>query len=68
MKRELKGIGRVDRCEVINVIARLIPMKRELKVHKDPCRQALSGNRKAHPDEKGTESRETRDGQCRLVL
>jgi len=37
-------------------IARPIPMKRELKVTLSPDRAQPAWHRKAHPDEKGTES------------
>jgi len=39
------------------IIARPIPMKRELKDHANTAeRQPRAADRKAHPDEKGTES------------
>ncbi len=57
MKRELKGFSPGFYHSSSVQIARLIPMKRELK-DLDAGRLVLAGatDRKAHPDEKGTES------------
>ena len=56
MKRELKDKLSIFGCRLRVVIARPIPMKRELKVliNSSPLRAICY--RKAHPDEKGTES------------
>ena len=57
MKRELKVLSlraRLPRLQ--NEIARPIPMKRELKDYALIGISRKEKNRKAHPDEKGTES------------
>ena len=56
MKRELKVCGMCSAPKDEILIARPIPMKRELK--EDGALRGLQGDRhrKAHPDEKGTES------------
>jgi len=56
MKRELKAFIAGTPAVIIS-IARPIPMKRELK-DEATMQQTLEsfGDRKAHPDEKGTES------------
>ncbi len=57
MKRELKEIFIPILGATIHKIAKLIPMKRELKViHKVIYLACKSLDRKADPDEKGTES------------
>ena len=61
MKRELKD--NLYRSYVMQnlFIARLIPMKRELKGYPvAEFKSTLGMHRKAHPDEKGTESRLSR--------
>ena len=55
MKRELKGMMGCLTHPALCPIARPIPMKRELKVQVERLQVVLKGNRKAHPDEKGTE-------------
>ena len=57
MKRELKHeIGALMHAKETG-IAKPIPMKRELKRGQmQACGTARPGNRKAHPDEKGTET------------
>ncbi len=57
MKRELKGSESMQIEALKALIARLIPMKRELKAIAMKSSPSQSGiYRKAHPDEKGTES------------
>ncbi len=56
MKRELKEFKIIHCIITRQSIARLIPMKRELKVIKYDPDVCGNLNRKAHPDEKGTES------------
>ncbi len=48
------------------IIARPIPMKRELKEGMKPSQMKLHRNRKAHPDEKGTERAQVAYGKTRL--
>ena len=57
MKRELKVIPLCSAIIATAKIARPIPMKRELKDSTTPTSDGRNyTNRKAHPDEKGTES------------
>ncbi len=57
MKRELKGKQLTTAKDIEPIIAKLIPMKRELKASHPLGRNDGSGwDRKADPDEKGTES------------
>ncbi len=57
MKRELKAVQNVITLSKLTFIAKLIPMKRELKVATSPVSLAyVIRDRKADPDEKGTES------------
>ncbi len=55
MKRELK-VGAAGIAMLETWIAKLIPMKRELKAPQDGISTARISHRKADPDEKGTES------------
>jgi len=56
MKRELKELRRPGASQRPRLIARPIPMKRELKEERkrSTC-PAFRSDRKAHSDEKGTE-------------
>ena len=56
MKRELKVFFSIALDRSSNFIARPIPMKRELKAPQTLAGRRYGDNRKAHPDEKGTES------------
>ena len=57
MKRELKVVKAGSGGLALGDIARPIPMKRELKEKLWPALQCSHDSyRKAHPDEKGTES------------
>ena len=56
MKRELKGSPLTTPPSTTTAIARPIPMKRELKEQLTYLGRNGTGYRKAHPDEKGTES------------
>ncbi len=55
MKRELKAFLGSALLETYLRIARLIPMKRELKELAPDFVHVFYTYRKAHPDEKGTE-------------
>ena len=56
MKRELKGSSGGNLGDAREGIARPIPMKRELKGIEQVEFERPRADRKAHPDEKGTES------------
>jgi len=55
MKRELKVLHPNEAVIPANLIARPIPMKRELKVSSTANILWATSHCKAHPDEKGTE-------------
>ena len=58
MKRELKARKTPFPIATYSLIARPIPMKRELKGKTADAGVSERTHRKAHPDEKGTESHE----------
>ncbi len=57
MRRELKVFWSNHTTLMVLSVAKHIPMRRELKEHHtDRCINKAHTGRKAHPDEKGTES------------